>query len=140
MPTHPERPFVKFSAPGQLKPLDQRIGVGSLPVVEQPTTTLPAWGETQGILGETFQRGHDTVKYRVMTKHWRILHDYYDALFQIAKTKPGEIIPEEEDKMLKFNAKYLDPSSKDHRPRLMNALSPMLAVIENRFPQFRAIQ
>jgi hypothetical protein len=113
--------------------------VGPHPI-EQPTVTLPAWGDTQDLLSETFQRGHDTVKYRVMTKHWRILHDYYDALFQIAKTKPGEKIPEEEDKMLKFNAKYLGLSSKDHRPRLMSALSPMLAVIENRFPQFRAIQ
>jgi hypothetical protein len=115
---------------------EKRIIRGPQPTIEQPAITFTSWGETQRILDLTFK--NDTLTHRAITKHWKLLREYYEALLQIAKTKHDEIIPEEENKMLKFNAEYRNPDSKSHRPRLMNLLEPALMAEEDRFPQLRA--
>jgi hypothetical protein len=114
--------------------LDQRIGSNPRPVFEQPAINFEPWRDMQGILNDAFT--HDTLTHRAVTTHWKLLRENYEAWLQIAKLKPGEIIPVEKDKMLQFNETYLNPALRSYRPRLMHLLAPALAMIEERFAPF----
>lgn len=92
---------------------------------EQPLTTLPSWTTTVGIIERMTDNNHR--KSSFVKRHREILHNFYDAWFDIKAGKGGE-------KLDRLKWKYYEKESPDYNPRLVHQLNPYFNIIRARFP------
>lgn len=133
MPARHER-YNAHRLPGRRLPTE-RITVVTKPT-EVPAVTFPGWAATVKMIELRIKDPQYRKLRRLFNDHRPIIKDAYEAWFQKATARPEDITPEN-DRMAKFNEKYLDnPSSPDHNPDLITALGPLISMTRDGFPNF----
>ena len=93
--------------------------------LERPPITLASWDTTFKML--KLIAGHNRRRVSLVEAHQVLLHDFYDAWFDIAAGKGGE-------KLHTLIDRYEEKDSLAYNPRLIHQLNPYFAIIRARFP------